>query len=142
MLYTVDFEYRGGTYLSQVEANSPGEVLDLWARQIADKEVVRWGLDRAALIEAFGREVPVPIEGLVGVWCVGRDLDCRLALANFIATTETTTVPVELTSTELAIIQNALNEVCNGVALEGEFETRMGSSPEAARSLLHRLSKL
>jgi hypothetical protein len=37
---------------------------------------------------------------------------------------------VELAKDELEIINNALNEVCNGIHLEGEFETRMGCSLE------------
>ena len=32
----------------------------------------------------------------------------------------------ELAPEELTIIRNALNEVCNGVELHGEFETRIG----------------
>ena len=43
---------------------------------------------------------------------------------------------VELTKDELGIINNALNEVCNGIHLEGEFHTRMGCSLEEARGLL------
>jgi hypothetical protein len=30
------------------------------------------------------------------------------------------------------IVNNALNEVCNGIDLEGEFETRMGCTIQAA----------
>jgi hypothetical protein len=44
---------------------------------------------------------------------------------------------VALTSEELGIINNALNEVCNGIDLEGEFDTRMGCTVEEARNLLH-----
>lgn len=43
---------------------------------------------------------------------------------------------VELTKDELGIINNALNEVCNGIHLEGEFDTRMGSTIEEARKPL------
>jgi len=39
---------------------------------------------------------------------------------------------VELTRDELEIINNALNEVCNGIHLKGEFDTRMGCSVEEA----------
>jgi hypothetical protein len=47
---------------------------------------------------------------------------------------------LDLTLEELHIVQNALNEICNGIALEGEFETRIGSSIDAARTLLKRVS--
>jgi hypothetical protein len=40
---------------------------------------------------------------------------------------------VELTKDELGIINNALNEVCNGIDLEGEFDTRMGCTVGEAR---------
>jgi hypothetical protein len=43
---------------------------------------------------------------------------------------------VELTTDELHILNSALNEVCNGIHLEGEFSTRMGCSLEEARELL------
>jgi len=46
---------------------------------------------------------------------------------------------VELTKDELGIINNALNEVCNGIDLEGEFETRMGCSLDEARAVLAKI---
>jgi hypothetical protein len=46
---------------------------------------------------------------------------------------------VELTRDELGIINNALNEVCNGVDLDGEFDTRMGCTVEEARDLLAKI---
>jgi hypothetical protein len=49
---------------------------------------------------------------------------------------------VELTSDEIGTINNALNEVCNGVGLEGEFDTRMGCTVEDARHLLAEIHKL
>lgn len=49
---------------------------------------------------------------------------------------------INLTRDELLIINNALNEVCNGVDLEGEFDTRMGVSVEEARELLKKVDAL
>jgi hypothetical protein len=49
---------------------------------------------------------------------------------------------VELTKDELGIINNALNEVCNGIDLEGEFDTRMGCTVEEARELLAKIRTL
>ena len=46
---------------------------------------------------------------------------------------------VELTQDELGIINNALNEVCNGIDLEGEFDTRMGCTLEEARAVLAKI---
>jgi hypothetical protein len=49
---------------------------------------------------------------------------------------------VELTKDELGIINNALNEVCNGLNLEGEFDTRMSCTFEEAQELLAKIQKL
>ena len=50
---------------------------------------------------------------------------------------------VELTDRELVILNNALNEVCNGVHTDdAEFETRLGATREEARALLLRISGL
>ncbi len=46
---------------------------------------------------------------------------------------------IELTKDEIEIINNALNEVCNGIDLEGEFETRMGCTVEEGRALLEKV---
>jgi hypothetical protein len=46
---------------------------------------------------------------------------------------------IELSRQELEIINNALNEVCNGIHLEGEFETRMGCTVERGRELLAKI---
>jgi hypothetical protein len=49
-------------------------------------------------------------------------------------------VLVELTKDEMGIINNALNEVCNGIDLEGEFDTRMGCTVEQARAVLAKIT--
>jgi hypothetical protein len=49
---------------------------------------------------------------------------------------------IDLTLDELGTINNALNEVCNGLHLEGEFSTRMGCSLEEARALLAKISRI
>jgi hypothetical protein len=49
---------------------------------------------------------------------------------------------VELNSDEIRILNNALNEVCNGISPKGEFDTRMGCSVEQARRLLTEVNKL
>jgi hypothetical protein len=49
---------------------------------------------------------------------------------------------VQLSRDELGIINNALNEVCNGIDLEGEFGTRMGCTVEEARAVLAKIHAL
>ncbi|HZZ79417.1 MAG TPA: hypothetical protein VFE62_12915 [Gemmataceae bacterium] len=46
------------------------------------------------------------------------------------------------TREELVIINNALNEICNGVAMsDDEFQTRVGYAREAARRVLAKVGK-
>ena len=48
-----------------------------------------------------------------------------------------------LTEDEAYILNNALNEVCNGIHIEDwEFQTRMGAEREEARALLDRVGQL
>jgi hypothetical protein len=56
--------------------------------------------------------------------------------------TNTDVATVQLPLREVLIINNALNEVCNGIHLEGEFDTRIGCSVDEARRLLGAVSKL
>jgi hypothetical protein len=49
---------------------------------------------------------------------------------------------VTVTADELRILNNAMNEVCNGIQLEGEFEKRMGIPLERARSVLDSIQAL
>ena len=49
---------------------------------------------------------------------------------------------LELDREELNTLNNALNEVCNGIDLRGEFETRMGTTREKAQALLGALHSL
>jgi hypothetical protein len=48
-------------------------------------------------------------------------------------------ISVNFAPEELRIVCNALNEVCNGLDLRDEFETRIGSTLDAAQELLARL---
>ena len=45
-------------------------------------------------------------------------------------------VKMAFTDEEVMILNNALNEVVNGIDLKGEFETRMGVTEEEAQKLL------
>ncbi len=57
-------------------------------------------------------------------------------------TKKTTPPPLAFTHDELVIINNALNEVCNGQSFEDdEFQTRIGYSRDTARKLLAKVGK-
>jgi hypothetical protein len=50
---------------------------------------------------------------------------------------------VRLSNDELIMLNNALNEVCNGVHIaDTEFQTRLGSDRGALRALLAQISEM
>ena len=50
--------------------------------------------------------------------------------------------PPAFTNDELVVINNALNEVCNGLAFDDdEFQTRIGYSRAVARDVLQKVAK-
>lgn len=51
-------------------------------------------------------------------------------------------VVIKFHKDELAILNNALNEVCNGLFLDEEFETRLGVSVTDARTLLSEINSV
>lgn len=72
----------------------------------------------------------------------GRGFECNRLITTTDAMSENGGMLLELTKDELGIINNALNEVCNGVDLEGEFDTRMGCTVEEARAVLAKVHAL
>ena len=53
-----------------------------------------------------------------------------------------TSPPPAFTHEEVVIINNALNEICNGLPLgDDEFQTRIGYSREQARKVLDKVAK-
>lgn len=48
---------------------------------------------------------------------------------------------IEVDQKELELLNNALNEVCNGIEVP-EFQTRLGQSREATQALLKRINAL
>ena len=51
------------------------------------------------------------------------------------------TITVTFTRRELEIVNNALNEVCNGIDVY-EFETRLGASREEVKALLEGIHRV
>jgi len=84
--------------------------------------------DNEKWVYRTGQEVAVEervfVEGERGLVAVGAAAHARL----------------DLTLEEVCIVQNALNEVCNGLDLQDEFETRIGATLAAARALLERVA--
>jgi hypothetical protein len=77
-LYTIIFDYRGGTYISQVEAEDENQALILWGQNINPEEIQFLG---KKLKEKLNKEIhemlyeiesgPTPINGVKNCWCAG-----------------------------------------------------------------------
>lgn len=52
-----------------------------------------------------------------------------------------TAYTVELSEAELMLLNNALNEVCNGIEV-AEFHSRLGATENEAQALLKRINSL
>ena len=84
--YTFILDYKGGTYLTQIEAPLRDAVTQ-WAEEI-DTSVVD-SLDeaqKAGLVENVADEVPTPVEGMVNVWCVSSLIGDGPALVHIVKT--------------------------------------------------------
>ncbi len=89
-LYTIIADYAGGTYVAQHRAASPRAALAKWAKDgngtthvVRRLRVAREALQRA-LAEPNNR--PVPVAGLVDVWCISAFVKARLLLLHIIET--------------------------------------------------------
>jgi hypothetical protein len=85
-LYTIILEYRGGTYISQVSADSPSAALLKWPSELEDGLLAELGITRNELSNILKSGQAVPINGCVSVWCISGSVKNDLALMNIIAT--------------------------------------------------------
>lgn len=88
-LYTVSLEWAAGTYLRQVRAVSHVDAAVAWAEALRPDEIP--GIGDAAmstLVHDLRQAEPVPVEGLVHVWCVTALVQEQLALIHLFRTAE------------------------------------------------------
>lgn len=76
--FTIICDYKGGTYISQVQANDAAQSVTAWAEFLRRERPIP---DASELVAQATRENPtdiVPLDGLIGAWCwtgkVGKDL--------------------------------------------------------------------
>src|SRR5260370_15177896 len=92
MLYTVVLDYRGGTYISQVNAGSVAGALKIWADALDIGAVARLGPQRKGeLIDDIKMQLssgqpPAPLDGLVNAWCASALTSGGLSLINIVGT--------------------------------------------------------
>ena len=74
-LFTVVLDYRGGTYISQVEAQDVLGALRTWAQDLDHRPIFQFGLARKQdLIRRIAEDIewgetPVLLDGLSNAWC-------------------------------------------------------------------------
>jgi hypothetical protein len=86
MLYTLIFEFRGGTYIAQVSAHSSLEALKASIEVNDESELRKWSLTRDKLHDFVNAEAPVPISDVEGVWCFSGTIDGHFAFVNIVRT--------------------------------------------------------
>ncbi len=74
MFFTLIADYKGGTYISQVRANSPEEAVIIWAENLDTKSIAGFkSKSKAKLIEQLQQQLegdaPVLLDGLKNAWC-------------------------------------------------------------------------
>ena len=85
-LYTVVLDHAGGTYIGQESATSASKAAFQWITSIPDEELIRWGIAREELAGIVRSDQPVPLAGLLNVWCISGSAKQGLALINVVAT--------------------------------------------------------
>ena len=84
-LFTVLFEFKGGTYVSQIRAASLRTALYKWADRLEVSEI--WGLGssgKESLRVIVRDRVPVALRGLSKVWCQSMLIRGKLGLINIV----------------------------------------------------------
>ena len=80
-------EYAGGTYISQINANSPKAASLKWAQKIDTTQISRFGEKaKQSLILQIKEDIPSQLKGILNGWCVTAQLSGGLALINLIKT--------------------------------------------------------
>jgi hypothetical protein len=88
-LYTFFLEYRGGTYISQVRAQSSNSALRVWARTLNKTELSQLDTHtKSSLVEKVQSDIPIAIEGVKNTWCCTALLDQHMAIINFTQTVD------------------------------------------------------
>jgi hypothetical protein len=85
--YTFLLEFKGGTYISQIEAGSPKTALTKWSESlnIVEIEGIEGKMKEQIKDDAKVQE-PSLLQGMNNVWCATFLLADNLALVNFVQT--------------------------------------------------------
>ena len=82
-------EYAGGTYISQVKASSSKSACVKWAKGLNPSEVEGLGeKSKELLVAEMEEEEPVPLKGILNVWCASARIRGNFALINLVQKVE------------------------------------------------------
>lgn len=84
-LYTMVLDYRGGTYISQVTAESPEAAVHSWVMSANEQDLAQWALTHEELSQ-LAEDSLITIENCQNVWCASDSTEGGLMLLNIIAT--------------------------------------------------------
>ena len=86
-MYTIIFEFRGGTYIKQVLADDPKDALLRWAKDINTQNISGMGPKmKSELYKKIRRDTLILIEGCKNVWCTDAFSGTNFGLINVIKT--------------------------------------------------------
>jgi hypothetical protein len=85
-VFTVIFEFDGGTYISQFHASPPKNAARKHSAHLVEIKGMSALAIRRRLADRLSSEVPIAIAGIRKVWCCRASVGKRLALLNIVAT--------------------------------------------------------
>lgn len=91
-LFTCVADYRGGTYISQVEASDISAAVHAWAQNLETEAIAKFGhKSKSKLIKDLKRDdedgrLCRSVSGLENVWCVITRVRDKLMIVDFIQT--------------------------------------------------------
>lgn len=86
-LYTFIMEYRGGTYISQVEEVSPESACLLWAQTLDVTPIFNLGVKgKEKLLKEIKNNSPVSVSNVFNTWFISANIFGKIAYINFVLT--------------------------------------------------------
>ena len=80
-------DYKGGTYISQVNASSVKTACKKWAENLRVSEIDGFGIkSKEILIDEIKADEPVSIKETSNVWCISPWIYGNFALINIVQT--------------------------------------------------------
>jgi len=88
-LFTIILDFKEGTYIRQIESDTPLNAVIRWASNLRCEEI--YGLDptwkKSILDELKDKDnIPTPLENILNVWCTTFTIKGSLGLINIVKT--------------------------------------------------------